>query len=147
VASTYATELFVKLFGLLPGDRKPEPARATPKTEVLVPNKPAAPGGKVIYHVTPREDDRWNIRKEGGNRPSAVVDNKDSAVERAREIAKNLSWSQVVIHNKDGKIAQEFSYGGPPAGAGSNDWDAPEETDRGMEMTDIPTHRESKESE
>jgi hypothetical protein len=138
--------MFVKLFGVLPPDRKPEPAKSSPKTEVLVPNRPAEPGGKVIYHITPRSDDRWNIRKEGGTRPSAVVDNKDAAIERAREIAKNQPWSQIIVHNKDGKIAQEFTYGGAPDPE-SGAWEAPEETDRGFEMTDIPTQHESDKDE
>ncbi|MCA8934817.1 MAG: DUF2188 domain-containing protein [Planctomycetes bacterium] len=116
MGSTFATELFVKLFGVMP----PKPGSKTdgkgaPKTEVLVPNRPAEPGGKVIYHVTPRKkDDRWNIKKEGGARPSAVCENKDEAIDRAREIAKNLPWSQVVIHNKDGKISNEYNYGAAP---------------------------------
>lgn len=113
--STFATEMFVKLFGVMPP--KPvgtAPKKPAPKTEVLVPNRPAQPGDKVIYHVTPRKkDDRWNVRKEGGARPSAVCVTKEEAVDRAREIATNLPWSQVVIHNKDGKISNEYNYGGP----------------------------------
>ncbi|MCB9894646.1 MAG: DUF2188 domain-containing protein [Planctomycetes bacterium] len=145
--STFATELFVKLFGVLPSDRSPKPpASKAPKTEVLVPNRPAEPGGKVIYHVTPRKDDRWNIRKEGGARPSAVCTNKDEAIERAREIAKNAGWSQIIVHNKDGKIAQEFNYGdasGQRAPKIEEEWE-PDETDRGLEMTEIPTNHETR---
>jgi len=149
MASTFATELFVKLFGVMPPERssKLAPPKA-PKTEVLVPNRPAEPGGKVIYHVTPRKDDRWNIRKEGGTRPSAVCTNKDEAIDRAREIAKNAGWSQVVVHNKDGKIAQEFNYGemaSQRTSQAAEEWE-PDETDRGLEMTEIPTNHEKRPS-
>ena len=151
--STFATELFVKLFGEMPpkpGAKKKQ-KQGTPKTEVLVPNRLAEPGGKVIYHVTPRrKDDRWNIRKEGGSRPSAVCDTKDEAVGRAREIAQNQPWSQVVIHNKNGKIAAEYSYGAAPDGRAvseearpDDDW-VPDETDRGFDMTEIPTSAEKR---
>ena len=146
--STFATELFVKLFGVLPPDRKKDSApTARPKTEVLVPNRAAEPGGKVIYHVTPRKDDRWNIKKEGGSRPSAVCTNKDEAIERAREIAKNAGWTQVIVHNKDGKVAQEFNYGDMPGKRVKTDDDEewePDETDRGMEMTEVPTSAEKR---
>lgn len=147
--SPFATELFVKLFGVMPPDRKRQAAAPkAPNTQVLVPNRPAAAGEKVIYHVTPRQDERWNIRKEGGARPSAVCQNKDEAIERAREIAKNLPWSQIVIHNKDGKISGEYEYGGPPGSPArirkaDEEWEA-EETDRGFEMTDVPTQREKR---
>jgi hypothetical protein len=129
--SPYSTELFVKLFGVMPTPPKPPEKRESPNTAILVPNRPAARGEKVIFHVTPRsKDDGWAIHKEGGTRPSAVCDTKDEAVSRAREIAQNSGWSQVVVHNKDGKVAQEFHYGEPP--------EQPDETDRGLEMTEIP---------
>lgn len=114
--STFATELFVKLFGVMPPRKGEKPGRdAPPKTEVMVPDRPADPGGKIIYHVTPRhKDDRWNIKKEGGSRPSAVCDTKDEAVQRARELAQNQGWSQVVVHNRDGKVANEYNYGDRP---------------------------------
>ena len=147
--SPFATELFVKLFGVMPPDLDKNKKKAkVPKTEVLVPNKPSAPGGKIIYHVTPRnKDDRWNIKKEGGSRPSAVCTNKDEAISRAREIAKNQGWSQVIVHNKDGKIAHEFNYGDKPTSkpqASDDDWEPVDETDAGMEMTEVPTNHEKR---
>jgi len=143
--SPFATELFVRLFGVMPAPPKaPQHPRGAPGTEILVPNRPAKPGEKVIFHVTQRgKDERWAVRREGGTRPSAVCETKDEAVARAREIAANLPWSQVLIHNRDGKIAQEFAHGGPDSGVIS-DWEAPEETDRGMDQTEVPTSREKR---
>lgn len=146
--SPFATELFVKLFGVMPPRPGDKPANRPPKTEVMVPNRPAEPGGKIIYHVTPRRgDDRWNIKKEGGARPSAVCTNKDEAIARAREIAQNQGWSQVIVHNKDGKVANEFNYGDRPAPrpqATDDDWEPIDETDAGMELTDVPTNHEKR---
>lgn len=114
--STFATELFVKLFGIMPpkkGDQISQ--RNGLRSEVMIPNRASKPGEKVIYHVVPRhKDERWNIQKEGGSRPSAVCDTKEEALNRAREIAHNQGWSQVIIHNRDGKIAHDFSYGSSP---------------------------------
>lgn len=146
--STFATELFVKLFGVMPPSAAKQKISESPKTEVMVPNRPAAPGSKVIYHVTPRnKDDRWNIKKEGGARPSAVCNNKDEAIARAREIAQNQGWSQVIVHNKDGKIAHEFNYGekaAPKTQATDDDWEPVDETDAGLEMTEVPTNHEKR---
>lgn len=115
--STFATEMFVKLFGAMPRPREPQHRPEPPTSAIMVPDRPAPSGGKVIYHVVPRrKDDGWNVKKEGANKPSSVCDTKDQAIEAARGFAQNLPWSQVVIHNKDGKIAQEFSYGTPPEG-------------------------------
>lgn len=115
--STFATEMFVKLFGAMPKPRVPQRKPEPPTSAIMVPDRPATAGGKVIYHVVPRrKDDRWNVKKEGAAKPSSVCDTKDQAIEAARGFAQNLTWSQVIIHNKDGKVAQEFSYGAPPAG-------------------------------
>jgi hypothetical protein len=113
--STYATELFVKLFGTMPKKRVEPQRTQPPESSVMIPKLPPEPGEKVIYHVAPRrKDNRWAVKKEGGAKPSAVCDTKEQAIEAARAFAQNLPWSQVVIHNRDGKIAQEFTYGEQP---------------------------------
>jgi hypothetical protein len=113
--STYATELFVKLFGTMPKKRVEPQRTQPPESSVMIPKLAPEPGEKVIYHVAPRrKDNRWAVKKEGGAKPSAVCDTKEQAIEAARAFAQNLPWSQVVIHNRDGKIAQDFTYGEAP---------------------------------
>jgi hypothetical protein len=115
--STYAVELFAELFGTLPNTRHPRAAAQPPASDIMVPNLPD-PHGQVVYHVVPRrKDGRWNVKKEGATRPSAVCDTKDEAIEQARTFAKNLPWSKLVIHNRDGQISDEFNYGTPPENA------------------------------
>jgi hypothetical protein len=113
--STYATEQFVKLFGTLPVEReKPKPPQP-PESSVMIPKLPPAEDGLVIYHVVPRrKDGRWNVKKEGGAKPSAVCDTKEQAIEAAKGFAQTLPWSKVIIHNKDGKVSQEHEYGTAP---------------------------------
>jgi hypothetical protein len=112
--STYSVELFAELFGTLPKTREPRPAPKPPESDVMVPRLSMAPEGQVVYHVVPRrQDSRWNVKKEGATRPSAVCDTKDEAVEQARGFAKNQPWSRLVVHRKDGTIADEFTYGTP----------------------------------
>lgn len=112
--STFATEQFVKLFGTLPVEREKPAPQQPPESSTMIP-KLGSNDGQVVYHVVPRrKDNRWNVKKEGGDKPSAVCDTKAQAVEAAKGFAQNLPWSKVVIHNKDGKVSQEFNYGEAP---------------------------------
>ena len=64
-------------------------------------------------HVTPRGDD-WAIKREHSQRAIKVVEDKQDAIDRAREIAKEDKPSQVIIHGQDGKIQSERTYGNDP---------------------------------
>jgi len=44
---------------------------------------------------------------------TAIKDTKAEAIERAGKIAKNQK-SELVIHNRDGKISDKDSYGNDP---------------------------------
>ena len=68
---------------------------------------------RTVYHVTKGSD--WSVKKEGADRASATAPTKAAAIERAVELAKNSgSLAQVKIHNEDGKIASERTYGQDP---------------------------------
>jgi len=64
-------------------------------------------------HVVPNPQGGWDIKQSGGKRSSGHFDTKQDAVNRAREISKNQS-SELVVHNRDGKIASKDSHGGDP---------------------------------
>jgi hypothetical protein len=64
-------------------------------------------------HVVPNKDGGWDIKSSGAARSSGHFDRKVDAVKRAREISRNKK-SELVIHNKDGKIAQKDSHGHDP---------------------------------
>ena len=49
----------------------------------------------------------------GGQRSSGHFDKKQDAVDRTREISKNQE-TELVIHNKDGKISEKDSHGNDP---------------------------------
>jgi len=70
-------------------------------------------------HVVPNSDKGgWDIKRSGGERSSGHFDTKKEAESRAREISKNQS-SELVIHNKDGRISRKDSHGNddfPPKG-------------------------------
>jgi hypothetical protein len=68
---------------------------------------------RKTHHVVPNSDGGWDVKKGGGDRSSGHFDRKQDAVDRAREISRNQS-TELVIHNKDGKISQSDSHGGDP---------------------------------
>lgn len=130
--ANYAHDVFVKTFGRAPAQPRPAAAAKDAPAETPSDRLARAPkreaDGRVIYHVTPRAHDaRWNVKARGIEDPIAVLENKDEAVERAKELAKRHEWSQVIVHNQDGKIAHEFVYGAPP-----------EDQDDGPDETDVP---------
>ena len=65
------------------------------------------------HHVVPSPNGGWNIKKGGADRVSAHTETKTEAIDIARKISQNQS-SELVIHNKDGKIAQSDSHGHDP---------------------------------
>ena len=69
-------------------------------------------------HVVPNPKGGWDIKQSNGQKSSGHYDTKKEATDRAREISKNQN-TELVIHNKDGKIAQKDSHGNddyPPKG-------------------------------
>jgi hypothetical protein len=65
------------------------------------------------HHVVPNAEGGWDIKRGGGERSSGHFDTKQPAVDRAREISRNQG-SELVIHNRDGRISQSDSHGNAP---------------------------------
>ena len=65
------------------------------------------------HHVVPSSNGGWNVKVSGGERAIKHTDTKQEAVTRAREISRN-QHTELVIHNRDGRIAQKDSHGNDP---------------------------------
>lgn len=68
-------------------------------------------------HVVPRGT-KWAVKGEGNSRATILTNKKQEAIDKAREISKNQG-TELVIHNRDGKISQKDSHGNdtcPPKG-------------------------------
>lgn len=63
-------------------------------------------------HVVPN-DGQWSVKGEGNEKYTATTTTQKEAIDIAREIAKNQQ-SEVVIHDRDGKIRDKDSYGNDP---------------------------------
>ncbi|MFD2925044.1 DUF2188 domain-containing protein [Halobacillus naozhouensis] len=59
-------------------------------------------------HVVSHENG-WAVQAEDAKQPSDVFENKQDAVDRAKEVAKNKGTS-VIIHKQDGSIQDQTSY-------------------------------------
>jgi uncharacterized protein YdaT len=68
---------------------------------------------RKTYHVLHEEGD-WKVKLEASNRASGTFDNKEDAVERARELAQREEKAQVIVHRRDNTIENEFTYGRDP---------------------------------
>ena len=68
---------------------------------------------RTTFHVIP-DANSWKVKNEQEPKYDALVDDKDRAIELAKQYAKESDLGQVIVHNRDGKIAQEFTYGDDP---------------------------------
>jgi hypothetical protein len=63
-------------------------------------------------HVV-KTDDGWGVRGENNDRLTSIHDTQGAAIDAAIEIAKNRQ-SDVIIHDRHGKIRDRDSYGNDP---------------------------------
>ncbi len=73
---------------------------------------------RKTLHIVPNPNGGWDIKRGGGQRSSGHYDRKTDAINRGRQISRNLH-SELYIHNRDGKISRKDSHGGdsyPPPG-------------------------------
>lgn len=68
---------------------------------------------RTTYYVLPEGDD-WKVRKQGAERAANIFENKQDAIERARELAQESRPSQLKVHNRKGRIQFEWTYGEDP---------------------------------
>ena len=64
---------------------------------------------RVRYQVLPTDGGDWKVQKTGGQRASALVENKADAIKEASRLAQKHPLSQVVIHKQDMTIQKEYT--------------------------------------
>ncbi|MGI8807756.1 MAG: sigma-70 family RNA polymerase sigma factor [Acidimicrobiales bacterium] len=75
-------------------------------------NRPMATD-RYVLHVTPNANG-WEVKQQGSDETEWLVDDKDNAVNHARDLAKANQPSQIIIHTRDGRIETEHTYGDDP---------------------------------
>ena len=68
---------------------------------------------RFVLHVTPNANG-WEVKRQWSDGTEWLVDDKDNAVNHAREMAKAKKPSQIIIHTRDGRIETEHTYGDDP---------------------------------
>lgn len=70
---------------------------------------------RTVYHVTYLSASaKWKVEREDAERASSYHHTKTAAIEEAKKLAKNNMPSQVIVHNMDGTISDEWTYGNDP---------------------------------
>ena len=64
------------------------------------------------HRVMPHPDG-WQIKRDGDERPSHVMDTQREAIDKAREISRKQG-TELQIHRKDMRIRQSDSHGNDP---------------------------------
>ena len=64
-------------------------------------------------HVVPDKNGGWNVKGAGNSKATKNFDTKQPATDNARKISQNQG-SELIIHNKDGRIVQKDSHGKDP---------------------------------
>lgn len=66
--------------------------------------------GKTVYVIP--HNGGWTVKREG-TKGSTVFSTQKDAVTRARSIAKHIIPGQIVVYNKDGRVASVYVRGLP----------------------------------
>ncbi len=65
------------------------------------------------HHVVPNPEGGWDVKRNGADRASGHFETKLEAEQKGREISQHQK-TELVIHNKDGKISGSDSHGNDP---------------------------------
>lgn len=65
------------------------------------------------HHVVPNPQGGWDVKRNSAERASGHFDRKSDATDYARNVSRNQN-TELVIHNKDGKISNSDSHGNDP---------------------------------
>lgn len=62
------------------------------------------------YWVSPTDDGRWSVKRQGAERAANIFDTQAQANARARDLAKQ-SGGERITQGRDGSIVSKDSYG------------------------------------
>ncbi len=65
------------------------------------------------HHIVPNKNGGWDVKRNDADRASVHTDTKQEAIGKGRAISRNQA-TELVIHNKDGKISNSDSHGNDP---------------------------------
>jgi hypothetical protein len=78
---------------------------------------------QVIYHVVRGEQGGWNVMQENSGQVVSRHRARIEAILQGQSLARSHEYSLLVVHDRDGHIDRQYTYGrrprpSPPADAG-----------------------------
>lgn len=64
--------------------------------------------GRAVYEVE-LADDLWRV-KLAGDSQTEYADTKESAIARAKQLARRSALARVVVYGEDGRVEQEIYF-------------------------------------
>jgi hypothetical protein len=68
---------------------------------------------RTIWHVLPHPAG-WKLKRRNGERATRVTEKQGEAIKYGIKLAQNNQPSQLVIHDRNGRIRDERTYGQDP---------------------------------
>ncbi len=68
---------------------------------------------KVDTHRITPIDNGWSLKRDGASRRTGIFKTKKEAIAHGRSISRNQN-TELVIHNRNGRIGQKDSHGNDP---------------------------------
>jgi hypothetical protein len=75
-------------------------------------------GEQVIYHVVRSEHGGWSVVQKDSGQVVSSHRSRIEAILRGQSLAQSHEYSLLVVHDRDGHIDRQYTYGRrPPPGA------------------------------
>lgn len=71
-------------------------------TQKIAPPKKPADDAKRVYHVSKREDGKWQVKFAGGEKAIKLFKTQKEALDYSKEMTKNQKGT-MLVHNSKGK--------------------------------------------
>ena len=85
-----------------PQAKKLDKRHANKTTQKIHPPKKASDDAKRVYHVSKREDGKWQVKFAGGEKAIKLFKTQKEALEYSKEMTKNQKGA-MLVHNSKGK--------------------------------------------
>ena len=85
-----------------PVAKKPSKKQLNKSTTKINPPKKPADDNKRVYHVSKREDGKWQVKFAGGEKAIKLFKTQKEALDYSKEMSKNQKGA-LLVHNSKGK--------------------------------------------
>ncbi len=69
---------------------------------------------KNSYHVIPKSNGEWSVKKTGAERATGNFPTKKGAITIAKDLVTKSGGGELIIHEKDGRVSKRNSFANDP---------------------------------